>query len=90
MNTATLGTLAFSQRLREGGLDEKQAESIVGIVRDAREQDQGMLATKSDLVGLENSLEAKIRELELRMTIKTGTMVFALGGLMVGLKLFAH
>ena len=47
------------------------------------------LATKADLQALEQSTEAKLRELELRMTIRLGTMIFAASGLIIAiLKLF--
>ena len=55
----------------------------------ANEQAINERATKADLQALEQSTEAKLRELELRMTIRLGTMIFAASGLIIAiLKLF--
>jgi hypothetical protein len=55
----------------------------------ALEQAINERATKTDLQALELSTEAKLRESELRMTIRLGTMIFAASGLIIAiLKLF--
>jgi hypothetical protein len=43
-------------------------------------------ATKSDLLGTKNELNFSLRDLESRMTIKMGTMIFALGGFLLVVK----
>ncbi len=42
------------------------------------------VATKDDM----QSLRAEMRELELRLTIKIGGMIIALGGLLIAIKYF--
>ena len=45
--------------------------------------------TKANLQAFEQRTDAKLRELELRMTIRLGTMMFAVAGLIIAvLKLF--
>jgi len=72
MNTITFDTLKFVQTLEEAGVDRKQATAIAQAVRDSH--DAAELATKSDL-----------RELELRMVIKLGSLMVILMGLMLAI-----
>ncbi|MBT7069231.1 MAG: DUF1640 domain-containing protein [Verrucomicrobia bacterium] len=71
--TLTFDTLAYSKRLRQAGFTEQQAEvqaEALAHVIDER------LATKDDIVGLKRDL----KEMEMRLTIKLGTMlVIAIG-----------
>jgi len=45
MSTITFDTLEFTRKLRDAGLDERQAEAVVRVIADA----QGQLVTKTDL-----------------------------------------
>lgn len=46
---AALDTLQTAKRLREAGFDEAQAETLTGVLRDAREAEQGRLATRASV-----------------------------------------
>ena len=71
MIAAIFDTLMYAKKLREAGVPEKQAEVQAEALREIMENN---LATKSDLKEVETKLEAKIRELEYRFTIKMGAM----------------
>lgn len=68
-------------RLKEAGLTEKVAEAHVEILSDYVEHG---LATKRDLRELElklsSNLEIKLKELELKLTIKTAAIVGSIVG----------
>jgi len=64
MATVTFDTHKFVKTLKEAGVPESQAEAFSTAVRESHEAAE--LATKGDL-----------RELELRMTIKLGSIVIA-------------
>jgi len=72
MNTITFDTLKFVQTLEDAGVNRQQATAIAQAVRDSH--DAAELATKSDL-----------RELELRMVIKLGSLMVILMGLMLAI-----
>jgi hypothetical protein len=75
MTAITFDTLSSSRRLRDKGLSQEQAEAIAQELQVARDIDMEHLATKTDL-----------RELELRMTIRLGGMIMALGGVLIAVK----
>jgi len=62
MTTVTFDTLKFVKTLQAAGVSVTQAEAFASAVRDSTESAD--VATKADL-----------RELELRMTIKLGSMM---------------
>jgi hypothetical protein len=64
MATVTFDTHKFVKTLKEAGVPESQAEAFSTAVRESHEATE--LATKGDL-----------RELELRMTLKLGSIVIA-------------
>jgi hypothetical protein len=72
MSTLTFDTHAFIKRLTAAGMPESQAEAVTAIVRDAKEADLEHLATKTDLILLEQ-----------RMTIKLGGLIVAATGLLL-------
>ena len=77
MTTITFDTHTFVKKLKAVGFTEEQAE--VFAAEQAR-LIEDKLATKNDLIELENNLRRDMRELEYRMTIKLGTlMVLAIG-----------
>ena len=82
MATIGLDTHKAVKALTEVGFSEQQAETVVSTVREAL---GGDLATKTDLQILKSDLEAKMRESELRMVMKVGTIMIAVGGLIVAL-----
>lgn len=72
----TFDTLDATRRLRDAGFDEKQAETVVRVLSDA----QSSLVTR-------DHFDAKLKQLELSMTIKLGGMLLATAGLIIaGLK----
>ena len=62
MNGTAFDTLAAAKALREAGFENRQAESVAGVMRHAtrlrgcRLADQGTLATKADLAALKARL----------------------------------
>jgi len=72
MNAITFDALKFVQTLEEAGVDRQQATAIAQAVRDSHESAD--LATKGDL-----------RELELRIVIKLGSLMVVLMGLMLAI-----
>jgi len=72
MNAITFDTLQFVQTLEDAGVDRQQATVIAQAVRDSHAAAE--LATKSDL-----------RELELRIVIKLGSLMVILMGLMLAI-----
>lgn len=79
MNAITYDTLSISKRLKAGGFSEPQAEAIAHEIQESAMEDH--LVTK-------DFLREQLSYLEMRVTIKTGTMIIALGGLLVAIKYF--
>ncbi len=82
MSTAVIfDTHAYVKKLRDAGVDERQAEvqadALVSLVEDR-------LATKKDLSEVETNLKRDMKEMELRMVIKMGAMILASVGLIIG------
>jgi hypothetical protein len=65
--------------LTEVGFSKEQAEPVVSTVRHAI--GRKCLATKADIL----DLETKMKDLELRLTIRLGGLMIAVGGLIVTL-----
>ncbi|MCL6607751.1 MAG: CCDC90 family protein [Geminicoccaceae bacterium] len=59
----TLDTLRIVKRLKEAGLDERQAEAITEVLRESRELDLAQIATKADLALLRAEMQALRTEL---------------------------
>jgi hypothetical protein len=57
VTTAAFDTLRAAKRLKELGFDERQAEGVADMLREAREVDLSQLATKSDLANLATRVE---------------------------------
>ena len=85
---ATIGfdTHEAVKALTEAGFSETQAETVVSTVREAIGSD---LATKSDLENglqtVKSELLSEMQSLELRMTLRLGGFMIAIGGLIVAL-----
>ena len=67
-------TLAFVKRLSAAGWDTRQAEALAEALTGTAFDE---LATKSDLRELRSALRSETKELELRLTIRTGAMIAA-------------
>lgn len=77
MNTVAMDTHKIVKRLEQAGFQPLQAEAVTDILKETRELDLSSLATKQDL-----------RESELRVTMKLGTLITALGGILIAIKYF--
>ena len=80
MTSLPIDTYRLVNTLKEHGFTEQQAGGIVEVIQ---EIDLSNLATKADI----RALEVKIRELELRMTIKLGGLIVAGTGVIAALLL---
>ena len=79
MATVTFDTHKFIRRLRDSGMSDEQAEALADALRDV--QSEAELATKRDI----QDLETRIREVELRLTVKIGGMLVIAVGVLAGL-----
>ena len=81
-------TLKSVEELQEAGIPENQAKAQVRVFQQIIESD---LATKRDIKELEQEmlqlkkdLQQEMREMEYRLTIKTGLMLVASTGVILG------
>lgn len=76
--------------LIEAGFTERQAQALL----DVGSEGYGALATKADLKTLEQAtktdLEARLREVELRLTLRMGGMVAAGVAILAALELLSR
>ncbi|MCJ2053722.1 hypothetical protein [Methylobacterium sp. J-070] len=72
--TYAFDTLTFTQRVEQVGVGREQAVAHAELARDMILADT---ATKADLTELKKDIEASLRELELRMTVKIGAIIGA-------------
>lgn len=79
MTAITFDTLAITKRLKHNGFTEPQAEAIAKEIQEAANEDH--LVTREYL---RNELE----KLELRVVLKLGGMIVALGGVLIAVKYF--
>jgi len=86
MAAITFDTLKFVQTLEEAGVDRQQASALAAAVQGSHEAAE--LATKADLREMEVRMGAKMEALELRMTIKLGSLLaIGIGLILAVLKL---
>ena len=64
MTTLTFDTLAYVKKLREAGIDEKQAEAQAVALASVLKETSGELATKQDVERLSDQVEAKFKLLQ--------------------------
>lgn len=74
MTTTTFDSLGYFEKLKEAGFTEEQARVQANAMREVIEE---RLATKADLVQLEERLTSEMQKLELRMALKLGAMLAA-------------
>ena len=81
MTAITFDSLGYFEKLKNAGFTEEQAKVQANAMREIIEE---RLATKADLVQLEERLtneirkmESEMQKLELRMTLKLGAMLAA-------------
>ena len=82
-HTAKSGAHAKGQELEVAGVPQKQAEAQIKILSPATSVSLDGLATKQDLHSEIATVRAELRELELRMTIKLGSIMVVGIGVMV-------
>ncbi|KQP48836.1 hypothetical protein ASG40_19095 [Methylobacterium sp. Leaf399] len=78
-------TLKFTQRLEQVGVGREQAIAHAELARDMILADS---ATKADLNELKKEIDASLRELELRMTVKLGAIIGAAVAVIAALQKF--
>ena len=74
MTAITFDSLGYFERLKDAGFTEEQAKVQANAMREIIEE---RLATKADIVQLEERLTNEMQKLELRMTLKLGAMLAA-------------
>lgn len=87
----TFDTLAYANRLKKAGVDQKLAEALVESQAELLSNlvdDQ--LATKQDIKDLDNSLQIKMQALEHRLLIKLGGLMGAGIGLLATMITILH
>jgi hypothetical protein len=77
MSSLTFDTLKYAEALENAGFSREQAKLQAGALSDVLDVNLKELATKGDIA----LLRSELRELELRMTIKLGTMIAAALGI---------
>lgn len=96
MSSVAFDTLRFAKRLEEAGIPPAQATGVSFAFDQALSEILSQLATKQDLLLLRQELKSEIAilgqelkgdmaQLELRMTIKLGTMLAASVGMTTAL-----
>ena len=78
-------TLTFTQRFEQVGVGREQAIAHAEPARDMILADS---ATKADPGELKNEIDASLRELELRMTLKRGAIIGATVAVIAALQKF--
>lgn len=84
----TFDTFKFAKRLEASGISREHAAGITEVLVEVSGQQADGLATKEDIMRLDNAisgLKSDLKELELRMTIKFGAMAVAMGGIIGGI-----
>ena len=64
MTTITFDTLAYVKKLREAGVDEKQAEAQAAALATVLKETAGDPATKQDIDRLRDQFDAKFKLLQ--------------------------
>jgi CxxC motif-containing protein (DUF1111 family) len=88
MTAVPFDTLKFARKLENAGFAPDQAARTSEALAEAMEGAE--LATKSDLRTESFSIKSEMREMELRLTIKMGAMIFTLGGVLVAIKFLSR
>ena len=86
MATLVIDTYRISQKLQSKGYTKDQAEGFIETLQDL---DLESFATKEDIRSIKadiDLLKGEMREMELRLKLHLGAMIFALGGVLVAVK----
>jgi hypothetical protein len=90
MNTATMNlfaidTLQFSKRMQKAGLKKETADELAEAIKETQSQSFENVATKQDLLGLENSLKKDMQILEHNILLKVGKIIYVSTGLIIAM-----
>ncbi len=95
MTAITFDTLSTARRLREKGIPQEHAEAIADELRESVKLDLSHLSTREEANSFKSEFKAdlalmrsEMREMEMRMTIRLGGMIVALGGALIAVKYF--
>ncbi len=82
MSSITFDTLKFSKKLKEAGVPDIQADVQAEAMAELVEE---RLTTKQDLQMMESELKHEIRTMEMRLTIRLGSMMVVAVGVIAAL-----
>ena len=89
MSITTFDTFKFVDRLEKAGMPREQAAAFAQAQQDSlSEALESTLATKSDILKIErriDGVESKLETMELRLTVKLGTIVAVAVGIVAAL-----
>ncbi len=86
MTSITFDRLHYMENLKAAGLPEAHARAHAVALDEAL---RDTVATQADVQLIKTDIQMlrmEMRELELRLTVKTGAMIMALGGVLVAIK----
>lgn len=83
MSATTFDKLIYLETLKASGIPEDQARAHAHALDEAL---RDSVATRQDIALLRSDME----KLELRLTVKMGAMIIALGGFLAAVKFFGH
>ncbi|SBT04217.1 conserved hypothetical protein [Candidatus Accumulibacter aalborgensis] len=94
MSTTTFDTFKFVERLEKAGLSREQAAAIAEAQKDSlSEALDSTLATKADMVRLENRIDGMgkdMQAMELRLTIRLGAFFTLAVGILIAVLRLPH
>ena len=95
MTAITFDTLSTARRLREKGMLQEHAEAIADELRMASQMDVVHLSTKEEVSAFKSEMRgdfalmrSEMREMESRLRLYMGTLIGALGGILIAIKYF--
>lgn len=83
MSTIRFDKLRFVKKLTEGGQTQEQAEMFAEAIDGALEQSQSALATKQDILILEQKLQRDILTMKQELTAEFNTAIYKMAGLII-------
>jgi hypothetical protein len=85
MNLFAIDTLQFSKRMQKAGLKKETADELAEAIKETQSQSFENVATKQDLLGLENSLKKDMQILEHNILLKVGKIIYVSTGLIIAM-----
>ncbi len=79
MTAITFDTLSIAKRLKSSGFSEPQAEALAHEIQEAASEDH--LVTRE-------YLKDQLEKVEMRLVVKLGAMIMALGGVLIAVRYF--